>query len=204
MSVCTSHCLQCVFPQPRVTANSLKFNTRTLTVFVAGQSWGCHFLDITRVFDGMSCNIIIYKLEYYSLDGHTIRWVKKWLKDQVQKVEVNDSFSNWSLVTTGVAQASVLGPFLFSIFIEEWEVRVHSHFQRTPNREDLLITLEDRVAFQRDLDRLEEWANTNLRKFIKGSGKNPDILVGSKQDLKQQRALAAKNPDVSWAVLIIG
>lgn len=36
-----------------------------------------------------------------------------------------------------------------------------------------MITLEDRIAFQRDLDRLEEWANTNLRKFIKGSGKKP-------------------------------
>ena len=44
---------------------------------------------------------------------------------------------------------------------------MHSHLQRTPNWEDQSIKLKDTVAVQRDLDRLEEWANRNLRKFSK-------------------------------------
>lgn len=64
--------------------------------------------------------------------------------------QVNDSYSNWRLVTTGVAQGPVVGGGFF--FVEESEViRVHSHLQRTPNCEDQSITLEDKVAFQRDL-----------------------------------------------------
>ena len=36
-----------------------------------------------------------------------------------------------------------------------------------PNWEDQSIMLKGSVAFQRDLDRLEEWANRNLGKFNK-------------------------------------
>lgn len=60
-------------------------------------------------------------------------------------------------VTTGVAQGPVVGHLLFNIFVEESEVtRVHSHLQRTPNWEDQSITLEDKVAFRRDLTSCRE------------------------------------------------
>lgn len=128
--------VQCVFPEPTVTANSLKFNTRTFTGFVAGESWGCHF---SWHYQGFSWYVpqyyyikirVYYCTPDYSLDGQIIKGIKKWLEDQVQKVEVNDSYSNWSLVTSGMAQGSVLGSFLFNIFIEEWEVRVCTHISK--------------------------------------------------------------------------
>jgi len=61
-------------------------------------------LDINKAFDSISHNVLISELDCYSLDGKSISWVKKWLDDQAQKVEVNDSYSNWRLVTTRVAQ----------------------------------------------------------------------------------------------------
>lgn len=110
------------------------------------------WLDTNKALDSISCTLLISNLDCYSLDEQTITWVNKWLDDQAQKTEVNDSYSNWKLVTTGVAQGPVVGHLLFNIFVEESEVtRVHSHLQRTPNWEDQSVTLEDKVAFQRDL-----------------------------------------------------
>lgn len=123
-------------------------------------------LDTNKAHDSISCTVLISNLDCYSLDGWTIRWVNKWMDDQAQKTEVNDSYSNWRLVTTGVAQGPVMGHLLFTIFIEESEViRVHSYLQRTLNLEDQSVTLKDKVAFQRDLAKPTEWGNRNLTKF---------------------------------------
>lgn len=80
-------------------------------------------------------------------------------------MEVNDSYSNWRLVTIRVAQGSVLRPVLFDIFIEESEVIVYSCLEGTPNWEDQSVVLKERAAFQRDLNKLEEWTNRNLTKI---------------------------------------
>lgn len=50
-------------------------------------------LTLTRLLT-VSPTMFLYPIDCYSLDGQTVRWVKKWLDDQAQKVEVNASCSN--------------------------------------------------------------------------------------------------------------
>ena len=52
------------------------------------------------------------------------------MDDQAQKIEVNDFSSNCRLVTTGVAQGSVLGPIVFNIFVEESKVIECTHISK--------------------------------------------------------------------------
>ena len=76
-------------------------------------------IDLSSAFDIIDHSILISSLELrYGITPVVLEWFRSYLYGRVQRMNIDDSFLPPHLLTTGVPQESVLGPLLFSLYVQ--------------------------------------------------------------------------------------
>lgn len=135
----------------------------------AGKEVRVVFFDISKAFDRVWHNGLIFKLRNLGINGSVLAWLENYLTDRMQRVVINGQTSEWKHITAGVPQGSILGPLLFLVYINDIANNIQSNIRLFADDTSLFIIVDDPVNsaqyLNRDLDRINIWAEEWLVKF---------------------------------------
>ena len=148
------------------------------------------FLDMSKAFDSLNHDLLIKKLRHIGLSSQVILWFQSYLSFRYQRVRINSSLSDLLPVSTGVPQGSILGPLLFSVYVNDLPLslkkcEVDSYVDDTKmylsfNVKDKDISITD---LQQDLTSIRNWCFNNS--LLINPDKTKLIVFGTKQMLSR-------------------
>ena len=69
------------------------------------------YIDLSKAFDSLRHDILLDKLTHYGITGTANKFMKSYLCNRKQFVQIGDTEPKMRPVTTGVPQGSIVGPF---------------------------------------------------------------------------------------------
>ena len=126
------------------------------------------YLDFRKAFDSVPHKRLLAKLHGYGIRGNILKWIKSFLSNRTQFVNINNQVSDHIDVTSGVPQGSVLGPCLFIYYINDLPDAVKCLIQIFADDTKAylpILTYHDNVNLQSSLDQMVRWSNKWLISF---------------------------------------
>ena len=121
------------------------------------------YLDFRKAFDSVPHNELLCKLWKIGICGDFWMWFKCYLSSRRQCVHINSRRSPFLPVLSGVPQGSILGPFLFLIYIDDLPSVVSSSlvllFADDTKGFKTIHDQSDAQSLQFDLNALGSWSN---------------------------------------------
>lgn len=141
-------------------------------------------IDFAKAFDRVSHTKLLQKLcNSFQFSNAAARLIESYLQDRFQAVFCNSSLSPFEPIKSGVPQGSILGPLLFSIFINDLPV-VLQHCSVHMFADDVQLYLcvtknichrEIALKINSDLNKIYEWSCRN--KLPINSTKTQALLI---------------------------
>ena len=80
---------------------------------------GAILMDLSKAFDCIPHDLLVAKLHAYGFNENSFVFIYSYLKQRRQSVRINNFYSNYHSVLSGVPQRSVLGTILFNFYIND-------------------------------------------------------------------------------------
>ena len=125
----------------------------------------CIYLDFAKAFDRVPHQRLLTKVYNLGIRGNIFNWIKDFLSDRRQRVVINNTSSDWTNVVSGIPQGSVLGPILFTIFINDIPVNISSSIKIFADDTKIYNNCNFHNVLQEDLSNLTCWSNKWLLPF---------------------------------------
>ena len=143
------------------------------------------FCDISKAFDRVWHEGLIYKLRNMGIQGALLLWFKDYLSNRYQRVVLEGEKSSWSLIKAGVPQGSVLGPLLFLVYINDISNNVNSNIRLFADDTTIFVEVDNpetaAETLNNDLRNMSDWANQWLVTF--SPPKTKSMIVSFKHDV---------------------
>ena len=131
------------------------------------------FLDISKAFDKVWHEGLIFKLKGNGISGPLLNFFVSYLQGRHQRVVLNGIQSEWKVLEAGVPQGSVLGPLLFLVYINDLPENIKAKMKLFADDSSLFTRVSDVNSTHRllenDLRTIEKWGHQWKMVF------NPDI-----------------------------
>ena len=147
--------------QRSCTTNILATLDAWTEIIDSGNPLDAIYLDFSKAFDSVPHLRLLEKLKSFGIKDNLLLWIKDFLIGRRQRVKINDSFSEWAAVTSGVPQGSCLGPVLFIVYINDLPDVIQSLCQLYADDTKVYNKVDNetlRQQLQKDLDNLCIWA----------------------------------------------
>ena len=150
------------------------------------------FLDISRAFDKVWYEGLIFKLKQNGIYGNLLNLLCDFLRNRKQRVLLNGQVSDWSDVTAGVPQGSTLGPLSFLIYINDLLEGLSSNTKLFADNTFLFSVIHDSntsaLELNSDLAKINRWAFQWKMSF------NPDLKKQAQEVIFSRKSKAISHP----------
>ena len=120
-----------------------------------------NFLDISKAFDKVWHDGLLYKLECFGIFGNLLKLFHSYVNNRHQRVVINGQYSKWAPILAGFPQGSILSPLLFLVYVNDLPENLKSSVKLFANDTSLFSTVYNSVESANLL-------NDDLKKYRNG------------------------------------
>lgn len=120
------------------------------------------FCDVSKAFDKVWHRGLLFKLKKYGICGPLLNWFSSYLSERKQRVIQEGFHSSWANTSAGVPQGSVLGPYLFLLYINDIAENISTNIRLFADDTSLFTVIENDQSTNlliEDLYKIASWSH---------------------------------------------